>query len=98
MLSPAGRLPVLSVNVSVPAPPDVATVWEYAVPSVPAGKDVVVMAGGGVSVMVTDAELAGLATEVALTVADGSALDASGLAMEAPLAMALAIAPAAGAL
>jgi hypothetical protein len=98
MLSPAGKLPVLTVSVSVPAPPDVPTVWEYAVPSVPAGKDVVVMAGGGVSVMVTAAELAGLATEVAVTVAAGSALDASGWATEAPLAVAFATAPAAGAL
>jgi hypothetical protein len=48
--------------------------------------------------MVTAAELAGLATEVAVTVAVGSALDASGLAMEDPLTAAFATAPAAGAL
>jgi len=95
IVSPAGRLPALIVSASVPAPPEVPTVWEYAVPSVPAGRVVVVMAGGDVSVMVTAAEVAGLATEVAVTVAVGFALDTSGLV---PLAIAFATAPAAGAL
>lgn len=44
--SPAGKLPALMLNVSVPSPPVAATVWLYAVPSVPAGSVVVVIDGG----------------------------------------------------
>lgn len=44
--SPAGKLPTLILNVSVPSPPVAATVWLYAVPSVPAGNVVVVIDGG----------------------------------------------------
>ena len=67
-------------------------------PSVPAGRVVVVMAGGGVTLIVTAADFAGLATEVAVIAAVGSALVASGLVAEAPLAMAFANAPTPGAL
>lgn len=67
-------------------------------PSVPADRVVVVMTGGGVTLIVTAADFVGLATEVAVTVAVGSALEASGLVAEAPLAMAFATAPTAGAL
>lgn len=45
----------------------------------PAGRVVVVMAGGDVRVMVTAAVLEGLATEVAVTVAVGSEGVAAGL-------------------
>lgn len=79
MFNPAGRLPVLIVNVSVPAPPDDATVWLYAVPSVPAGRDVVGIAGGGVMLMVTAADFEVSATEVAVTVAVGSAAEVDAL-------------------
>ena len=48
-------------------------------PSVPEGSDVVVMAGGEVMLMVTAADVAGLATEVAVTVAVGSAARGDGL-------------------
>jgi hypothetical protein len=98
MLSPAGKFPLLTVSVSVPAPPDVVIVWVYAVPSVPAGSVVVVIPGGGVMLIVTVADWEGLATEVAVTMAAGSALEVRGLAVEAPLAMPLAAAPTAGAL
>ncbi|OLE48034.1 MAG: hypothetical protein AUG46_04710 [Acidobacteria bacterium 13_1_20CM_3_58_11] len=69
MLNPAARLPPLTVSVTVPAPPEVATVWLYAVPCVPAGSEVVVTDGGGVTLMVTDADVVESAAEVAVTVA-----------------------------
>jgi hypothetical protein len=56
------------------------------------------MTGGGVMLIVTVADFAELATEVAVTMAVGSALETSGLVVEAPLAMAFATAPTAGAL
>jgi len=69
MLNPAARLPLLTVSVTVPAPPEVATVWLYAVPCVPAGSEVVVTDGGGVTLMVTDADVVESDAEVAVTVA-----------------------------
>jgi hypothetical protein len=48
--------------------------------------------------IVTVADRVELATEVAVTVAVGSALEISGLVAEAPLAMPFATAPTAGAL
>src|SRR2546421_455281 len=47
MLRPVGKLPALMVNVKAPRPPVATTIWLYAVPSTPAGKDMVVMAGAG---------------------------------------------------
>src|SRR5205085_878021 len=58
-----------TVPPSVPAPPEVATVWLYAGPCVPAGSEVVVTDGGGVTLMVTDADVVESAAEVAVTVA-----------------------------
>ena len=100
MLSPAGRVPVLTVRVRVPAPPEVAMDWLYAVPSVPAGSEVVVMDGGGMTEMVTEADCEALATEVAVTVAVGSAPTEKVPCAFAPEALAFAgtIAPTAGAL
>ena len=46
IVNPAGKLPALIVSVNAPIPPLAATVWLYAVPSVPAGNVVVVIAGG----------------------------------------------------
>jgi hypothetical protein len=68
---PGGNVvPPLRVNVSVPAPPVAATVWLYAVPSVPAGSgEVVVIAGTAVTVIVTAAVFVVSVTEVAVTVA-----------------------------
>lgn len=69
MLKPAGKLPLLTVSLTIPAPPEVAMVWLYAVPCVPAGSDVVVTDGAGVMLMVTDADFVESVTEVAVTVA-----------------------------
>ena len=69
MLKPAGKLPLLTVSLTIPAPPKVAIVWLYAVPGVPAGSDVVVTDGAGVMLMVTDADFVESVTEVAVTVA-----------------------------
>jgi hypothetical protein len=69
IVNPAARLPLLTVSVTVPEPPDVPTVWPYAIPSVPAGSDFVVTDGGGETLMVTDADFVESATEVAVTVA-----------------------------
>lgn len=69
MPNPVGRLPLLTVSVTVRAPPEVATVWLYAVPCVPAGSDVVVTDGAGVTLMVTDADFVESVTDVAVTVA-----------------------------
>jgi hypothetical protein len=69
MLNPAGRLPLLTVSVTVPAPPDVVTVRLYGVPCVPAESDVVVTDGGGVTLMLTDADFVESAAEMAVTVA-----------------------------
>src|SRR5947199_6849720 len=69
ILNPAGKPPLLTASVTIPAPPEVATVWLYAVPCVPAGSDVVVTDGAGVTLMVTDADFAESVTEVAVTVA-----------------------------
>jgi hypothetical protein len=44
--NPGGKFPALVVNVKGASPPVAATVWLYAVPSTPAGSDVVVMLGG----------------------------------------------------
>jgi hypothetical protein len=69
MLKPAARLPPLTANATVPAPPDVVTVWLYTVPCVPAGREVVITDGGGVTLMATDANFVESAAEVAVTVA-----------------------------
>ncbi|HUC53452.1 MAG TPA: hypothetical protein VMR90_05370 [Candidatus Cybelea sp.] len=68
ILNPGGKLPLLSVSVTLPAPPETATVWLYAVPCVPAGSDVVVRDGPGVTLMVTEADFVDSITEVADTV------------------------------
>jgi len=69
MLNPTGKLPLLTFSVTIPAPPEVATVWLYAVPCVPAGSEVVVTDGVGVTLMVTDADFVESVTDVAVTVA-----------------------------
>lgn len=66
---PAGSDPALTENVSVPAPPVSVTVWLYAVPSVPAGSDVIVIEGIAVTVMFRVAVLALFLIEVAVTTA-----------------------------
>src|SRR3977135_2355779 len=48
---PAGNAPALMENVTVPAPPVFAIAWLYAVPSVPGGSVVVVIAGAAVTVI-----------------------------------------------
>jgi len=68
MFNPAARLPLLSASVTVPAPPDVVTVWLYTVPCVPGGREVVITEGGDVTPMVTDATFVESAAEVAVTV------------------------------
>jgi hypothetical protein len=69
ILNPLARLPVLTVSVTAPAPPEVATVWLYAVPCVAAGREVVVTVRGGVTVMAIDADFVESAADVAVTVA-----------------------------
>lgn len=69
IVNPAGSDPALIVNAQVPAPPLSATVAEYAVPSVPAGNVVVVIAGTAVTVIFTDAVFVVSFTDVAVTVA-----------------------------
>lgn len=70
MLKPAGKLPELIEYVSVPAPPVTAMLWLYAVPTVPAGSVVVVIEGGALTVMVSDAVFVASVTDVAVTIAD----------------------------
>jgi hypothetical protein len=69
MLNPVGRLPLLTVSVTAGAPPEVSTVWLYAAPCVPAGREVVVTVRGGITFMVTDADFVESAADVAVTVA-----------------------------
>lgn len=69
IVSPAGNDPALIEKVHVPAPPVSATVWLYAVPSVPAAKVVVVIFGIAVTVIVTDAVFVLSFTDAAVTTA-----------------------------
>ena len=69
IVNPAARLPLLTISVTIPAPPEVATVWLYAVPCVPAGSDLVVTDGGGETLMVTHADFVESVKEVAVTFA-----------------------------
>src|SRR5437016_710016 len=69
IVNPAARPPLLTVSATVPAPPEVATVWLYAIPCVPAGSDFVVTDGGGETLMVTHADSVESATVVAVTLA-----------------------------
>jgi hypothetical protein len=46
IVNPGGRLPELVVNAKGANPPVAAIVWLYAVPSTPAGSEVVVIEGG----------------------------------------------------
>jgi hypothetical protein len=66
---PAGNVPALMENVTVPAPPVFAIAWLYAVPSTPAGSVVVVMAGTAVTVIVTVNVFVMSVTEVAVITA-----------------------------
>jgi hypothetical protein len=66
---PAGNVPALMENVTVPAPPVFAIAWLYAVPSTPAGRVVVVMAGTAVTVIVTVNVFVMSVTEVAVITA-----------------------------
>ena len=69
ILNPAGKLPLPTISLTIPTPPEVATVWLYAVPCDPAGSDAVVTDGPGVTLMLTDADFVESTTEVAVTVA-----------------------------
>lgn len=69
-VSPAGRDPALMEKVAVPAPPVIVTVWLYAVPSVSAGREVMVMAGMAVTVMLNEAVFVLSLMEVAVTTAE----------------------------
>jgi hypothetical protein len=61
--------PEAKLHVRAPAPPLACKVTEYGAPTVPAVRgDAVVTVGGGVTVMVTDADFVASATEVAVTV------------------------------
>ena len=67
--SPAGSVPALIENAQVPAPPLSATAWLYAMPSVPAGRDVVVIFGIAEMFTVTDAVFVLSFTDVAVITA-----------------------------
>jgi hypothetical protein len=69
IVNPAAKPPLLTVSVTVPAPPEVATVWLYAIPWVPAGSDFVITDGGGETLIFTQADFVESATEVAVTLA-----------------------------
>src|SRR6266403_1868265 len=73
---PAGNVPALMENVTVPAPPVFAIAWLYAVPSTPAGRVVVVIAGAAVTVIVTANVFVMSVTEVAVITAVPEALPA----------------------
>ena len=79
MLNPVDRLPLLTVSVTAPAPPEVSTAWLYPVPCVPAGSEVVVTVRGGITLMVTDADFVESAADVAVTVAVPALPDAGAL-------------------
>jgi len=52
--SPAGSEPVVTVHVYPPVPPLAASDWEYGVPTVPFGRDeVVIVTGAGLTVMLS---------------------------------------------
>src|SRR5438552_8308221 len=55
-VSPAGRAPLLTVQLRVGAPPVSATVNEYGNPTSPAGSAAVVIDGSGTIVMPSDVE------------------------------------------
>ena len=69
-VNPAGSAPRLMLKARVPAPPVAVTVWLYAVNSVSAGSVVVVITGGGLTTMLTEADLVVSATEVAVIVTE----------------------------
>jgi len=53
-LNPAGKLPVVTLQVMVPTPPVACNVVLYAVLTTPLGKDAVVMVSKGLMVMLND--------------------------------------------
>lgn len=69
-LKPAGKLPEVVEYVRAPAPPVTAMLWLYAVPTTPAGSVVVVIAGGALTVMLSEAAFVVSVTDVAVIVAD----------------------------
>ena len=75
-VKPVGNAPALMENVTVPAPPVFAIAWLYAVPSVPGGSVVVVIAGGAVTVIVSVDIFVVSVTEVAVITAVPEALPA----------------------
>jgi hypothetical protein len=78
-LSLAGReLPEARLHVKGAIPPDSCRIALYALPAVPPGSDVVVMDGGATTVTVLEADLPGLAFEVAVIVTDWLAVTGLG--------------------
>lgn len=75
---PGGKLPEFTVQVSGPVPPVAVTLWEYAVPAVAAGREVVEMAGAGFTVICTLADLVASVTELAVIVAVAGAVTVPG--------------------
>jgi hypothetical protein len=74
---PAGRLPVLTVNASVPAPPVTAIVWLYDIPTMPFWSVATGITGGSVKLMVRVVTFEVLALDVAVIVAVGSTPEAN---------------------
>jgi hypothetical protein len=67
-LRPAGRVPEVTLHVNGETPPLFVSVTLYAVPAVALTSEVDVMAGGGVTVMVTVTNLVASPTDVAVSV------------------------------
>lgn len=90
---PGGRVPELTVHVSGVVPPVPVTVCEYAVPAVAAGRDVVEIAGAGLTVICALADLLGSVTEVAVTVAAVALATVAGATKVAPVELVLVKVP-----
>ncbi len=76
--SPPGNAPLAMAHLYAVVPPVAVSVVEYAVPIVPAGKVVVVMASAELRLMVTDAVCEGVLTAVAVTTAVLEAVTVAG--------------------
>ncbi|HUD68512.1 MAG TPA: hypothetical protein VMQ17_28270 [Candidatus Sulfotelmatobacter sp.] len=77
-LSPGGNDPAVMLHLYGLVPPDSASVALYALPAVAAGIEVVVTAGGGLTLICKVATFVGSVTEVAVTVAANALLTEAG--------------------
>ena len=92
---PAGNVPTVNCHVYGPVPPEAASDWEYAAPTCPSGREVVVMVSPGpvmVSVRLAVAVWAGEPESVALNVSGVALTIAVGVPLICPV-VALSVRP-----